>query len=762
MIDVGSAIGYLMLDTSDFKKGFESALGDLEVFKDKSATAADKFSALGSTLSGVGSELTTKVTLPLVGAGTAAAVAASDYESSLKKMQSATGATSDEMKVLDETMKGVYESGFGESFEDVADSISTVRQQMRDLSDNELESVTEKAITLRDTFGYEVNESVRASETLIKNFGLSAEEAFDYIAYGAQNGLDWSDELIDSINEYSPQFKKLGLDVDDMFNIFAKGAENGAWNLDKIGDAVKEFSIRAVDLSESSIKAFMDLGFAEDFSAEFEAGGEAAKTALNQVIEALREMDDPLKQNEIGVALFGTMWEDLGPQVVTSLDTIDSSLGDVSGSMENLMNQRYDSLAGSLDTLKNNATLLAVEFGEVLLPVINNFVTWLTGLIQSFREMDEGQKQMIVTIAAIVAAIGPALLILGKVSTSISSIVNLFKTLSPIFTAVKAAIVASGVSLSAIIIPIAAVIAAIVAFKIAWDNNLGGIQERTAQMGASLKEAFDKIVVICQEIWESIKKLWDENFLWIKDIVAYYFDLIQRQFQAALDVIVEIFDFFANLFSGDWEGMWENVKNIVSIIWNLVVENIRSFLDLIIGIIVDIGVSLWEAAKSAFNWIYEGFLEVWNFIMEWINKVIEDPVGTVLSIGQKLFDAGKNIFNMLWDGLKSVWDSITSWVSDAIDWLVDKVTFWESESSKMQKDDDDEPDGSHRSGLSYVPYDGYRAELHKGERVLTKEENENYSRGSGNTYNFYSPEPIDAVQARREMEDLEKKLAEGL
>lgn len=750
-----------MLDTSDFKKGFESALGDLEVFKDKSATAADKFSAVGSTLTGVGSALTTNVTLPLVGAGAAVTAVAGDYESSLKKMQSATGATSDEIKVLDETMKGVYESGFGESFEDVADSISTVRQQMKDLSDNELESVVEKAITLRDTFGYEVNESVRASETLIKNFGLSAEEAFDYIAYGAQNGLDWSDELIDSINEYSPQFKKLGFDAEDMFNIFAKGAQDGAWNLDKIGDAIKEFSIRSIDFSDSTLKAYESLGFAEDFTAEFRNGGEEAEAAFRKVIQALRDLDDPLEQNIQGTALFGTMWEDLGPDVILNLDKIDGALGDVSGSMDNLMNQRYDSLSGSLNTLKNNATLLAVEFGEVLLPVINNFVVWLTGLIQGFREMDEGQKQMIVTIAAIVAAIGPALLILGKVSTSISGIINLFKTIGPVFTAIKAAIVATGASLSSILLPIAAVVAAIIALKIAWDNNLGGMQDKVAEMGVKLQESFDAIVNIIMQVWEQIKQLWDSNFLGIQDIVNYYLENIQTIFEGALDLIVEIFDLFKNIFTGNWEGVWENVKNIFNIVWNTITELLSNFLNIVVDTIIRIGVRLWEAAKTAFNWILTGFKEIWALIMEWINKVIEDPVGTVLSIGQKLFDAGKNIFNMLWDGLKSVWDSITSWVSEAIDWIVDKVTFWESESDKVNQKDD-EPDGSHRSGLSYVPYDGYRAELHKGERILTKEENENYNRGSGNTYNFYSPEPIDAVQARREMEDLEKKLAEGL
>ena len=74
----------------------------------------------------------------------------------------------------------------------------------------------------------------------MENFDVSAAEAYDYIARGAQNGLDYSGELLDNISEYSVQFKKMGLSASDMFTIFENGAENGAWNLDKIQEAGAE------------------------------------------------------------------------------------------------------------------------------------------------------------------------------------------------------------------------------------------------------------------------------------------------------------------------------------------------------------------------------------------------------------------------------------------------------------------------------------------------------------------------------------------
>ena len=115
-----------------------------------------------------------------------------------------------------------------------------------------LQNITESAFTLRDTFGYDINESVRAANTMMTQFGIEGDKAMGLIATGAQNGLDFSGELLDSISEYSVQFAKVGLDADDMFKIMEKGAETGAFNLDKVGDAIKEMSIRVIDGSATT------------------------------------------------------------------------------------------------------------------------------------------------------------------------------------------------------------------------------------------------------------------------------------------------------------------------------------------------------------------------------------------------------------------------------------------------------------------------------------------------------------------------------
>lgn len=203
-------------------------------------------------MEGAGESLTKSVSVPMAAAGTAAIKFASESQDAYKQFAAATGTATENLGKYQDMINNVYKDNFGESIGDVADAMAKVDQNMSYLDDSALQRCTEYAYTLADTFDVDIGESTRAADSLIKNFGVSAREAFNLMAQGAQNGLDFSGELFDNIDEYSVQFQKLGLDAEDMFSIFANGAENGAFNLDKIGDAVKEFSIRAIDGSDTT------------------------------------------------------------------------------------------------------------------------------------------------------------------------------------------------------------------------------------------------------------------------------------------------------------------------------------------------------------------------------------------------------------------------------------------------------------------------------------------------------------------------------
>ena len=308
---------------------------------------------------------------------------ADNMKQAMNQYIASTGKSSDETERYQNILEDIYANNYGEDFMDIANGMATVEKQLGELDDTKLQEVTESAFALRDIFEYDISESTRAAKALIDNFGIDGQKAMALIATGAQNGLDYSGELLDSISEYSVQFEKLGFSADEMFSIFQTGAETGAWNLDKIGDAIKEMSIRVIDGSDTTREGFELLGLDADTMAEkFAAGGESAREAFDQTIEALAELEDPLAQNTAGVDLFGTMWEDLGPEVVTQLSEISDAAYATAEGMSEITDQKYDDMASVMEEVKRNLELLLIPLGEELLPLLEMLSELLLPLIE--------------------------------------------------------------------------------------------------------------------------------------------------------------------------------------------------------------------------------------------------------------------------------------------------------------------------------------------------------------------------------------------
>ena len=196
-----------------------------------------------------------------------------------------------------------------------------------------------------------------------------------------------------------------------------------------------------------------------------------------------------------------------------------------------------------------------------------------------------------------------------------------------------------------------------------------------------LKELFEVVLSAIQDYWR-------ENGEAIMKYVESAFNIAKTTIETVLGMIRGIIQIITGLIKGDWEMVWNGLRTYVDSIMNGIAEILPNLLEGIRNVFI--------LAKNAFK------------------------------------NAGKSIFDAVWEGMKEIWERLTNWVGEKVNWLTDKLAFWRSSKAEMSDGGSSSSgswDGSHANGLSYVPFDGYIAQLHQGERVLTRKENEEYSKG---------------------------------
>lgn len=541
--------------------------------------------------------MTKSVTAPLVAVGTAAIKFSSDSQDAFQQFAAATGTASNEMGKYKDMINDVYKDNFGESINDVAEAMATVNQNMSYLDDSALQRCTEYAYTLSDTFGVDVAESTRAADSLIKNYGVSAREAFNLMTQGMQSGLNFSDELFDNIDEYSVQFKKLGLDAEDMFSVFANGAQNGAFNLDKIGDAVKEFSIRAIDGSDTTKQGFEALGMnADEMAQKFGAGGKTAKEAFNEVIEGLASMDDPVAQSAAGVNLFGTMWEDLGPQVITSMSTASDAIDKSRESVEGLVNVKYDTLSGALGGLWRTIQVDVLQpIGNQLIPYVTKGISAIQKFTDKWNKLGPTTQKTVVKFAAVAASVGPVLMGFGKISTGISTMISNFGKIGGAITRLTGASGFSGIAkimTGPFGIAAAAVAAAAILIYKNWDRIapiLQKIGQRFADFWKTVQPQLEPFINLVKEVASYLKETLEPVFeiVWkaAGDYVVKFFDDVSAIIDGVLGVFEGVITFLTGVFQGNWEKAWNGIVQAVGSIFGTLESLVKTPLNAVINLV---------------------------------------------------------------------------------------------------------------------------------------------------------------------------------
>lgn len=328
----------------------------------------------------------TGIATAAVGAGVAALDVANDINNATNKIATQLGISQDAAGQFEDVMKGVFANNFGEDFDDIAQSISEVVKQLgSDMSDAELQKVTEQALALRDAFGIEVTESMGAVNTLMRDFGLTSQEALDFVTKGLQTIP--ADDLLDSITEYGPQFKDLKLGAGEFFSAMETGAANGVLGTDKILDLFKEMRLRLADLSGPTGEALTELANlsgafdAEKLMAGVTDGTISMQEYFETVQEGLKGVQFEGDKTRLGGAILGTQFEDMGAAIVEGVDLAKTSMADLAGATDTL-NAQYDNFGSMWSGIKRQALLALEPLGDALLnigqqvmPLVTDFMS---------------------------------------------------------------------------------------------------------------------------------------------------------------------------------------------------------------------------------------------------------------------------------------------------------------------------------------------------------------------------------------------------
>lgn len=306
------------------------------------------------------------------GAVTGAIVSANGEKKALNSLQAQTGLTAEEMTKYKSVLEDVYKGNFGESQEEVANVLALIKQTTNETNPSKLKDMTENLFTLRDTYDYDFVETLRAANMLMEQFGVTGDEAFNLIAQGSQKGLNKNGDLLDTINEYSVHYKQLGYDANEFFNSLENGSSAGTFSVDKLGDAMKEFGIRSKDTASSTTEGFELIGLdADKMREKFSKGGDSAKSATSEVLKALFRLDDKVKQNQAGVDLFGTMWEDLGIDGVKALMKVNGSADKTKNTMKKIKDIKYDDVESDWASLGRTVQTDVINpIGKSLFPEV--------------------------------------------------------------------------------------------------------------------------------------------------------------------------------------------------------------------------------------------------------------------------------------------------------------------------------------------------------------------------------------------------------
>lgn len=673
------------LDTVDDGQAIQNLIQDLRDAGSQADNTAEQLDGMGKTLTG-GVLLEAAEQLSAVGdkiteLGEKAKDAFTETQDATVKASTYFGETGKAAEQTASVIKDVYGEGVGDSMDTVSNAVITVKENLQDLDQTELTNLTEQGIKLEELYGIDMNETLRGVNSLMVNFGMSAQEAMDYIVSGTQNGLDKTNELGDNISEYAGKFSQAGYSAQEYFQLLQNGLEGGAYNLDKVNDAINEVTTRLADgtIADSLSKINEETGQVEagtggwgeeveNVFKQWQQGGATQKQVIDAIVKDIQNTENQQDKLNKAALAFGTMGEDGNTRFIESLTSVGQTYDEVSGSAQNM----FDS--STTESQKFEASMRQLEqslipLGEALMNLANQIIPPLASGIQKigefFGSLPEPVQNFVIILGTLIAA---------------------FTALAPAIMAVAFAVTALNVPLLPIIAIIAGVAAAIAGI-IAIVKNWGAITEWFGNLWQTVKDKCSAIWdAICTFFTETIPAAWDALVAKFQGAAEWWSGLWSQIGQFFSGIWTGICTFFTQTipqawqsvvawFQGIpewWSGIWQQVHDFFVNIWTMMMQN-----PVISGIVTTIQ-TLWQNAVTTLQGIWTGLQQIASGAWELIKNTILGPVLLLIDLVTgnftQLKEDAQNIWSNIQQAASTIWSGIKQVVSSLAQGLVTHVT----------------------------------------------------------------------------------------
>ncbi|OUP37966.1 phage tail tape measure protein [Olsenella sp. An188] len=672
----GSVVIQAVLDSSKVEKGVSDVNKSLNKVSWKGIKEGDQAAQqLSGSLKSAGTAATVGLTAPIVAAGTAAMTTASSYESATARIQSALGLTAEEAEHLGDVGESIYENGFGESLDAVDDALITVRQSIGDLNDVDLTYVTQAALTLSDTLGMDVGESVRGINALMDGFGLSAQEAMDLFVAGAQDGLNYSDELGDNLAEYGPRFAQMGFSAEEYFSILKAGTENGAYNLDKVNDFLNEFQTSLSDgRMDENIGRFSDS--TQKLFQSWKEGGATGQQVFEAVMGELAQMPDGYEKANLASTLWSSLGEDNAMGMITSLAGVENKYGDVAGAAQEAADTASDSFASKAQSAMRELMGAIEPLGTPLL----NIATNVAGCIQAFGEwfsgIGEGGQMAVLALAGILAAVGPVLSVAGNVVTVLPAITSALGGATAATGAASGATGALGGALTALTGPVGIVLGVLAALTAAivylWNTDDGfrvAVSEAWNAIWGTIQGVIDQLRPYVEQAWAAIQNAVSTAMNVIMPIVSQGFQFI---IAVAVPILQQLISNVANTFQVILEtitGVMNGVTQIINGAWQI----IQGIFQTVVGFIVGLVTGDFSQMQAGVDAIMQGIKTVIGGALDAAGAVVTGAINFITSTIQNGLNLALSVVQGIFNGIKSAIEGPINGARDVVGGAIEAI-----------------------------------------------------------------------------------------